>query len=113
MRCYRWIAPVLGVLLLGILLLFAPRAPLAAPVPGGGAGNLALLDSKGQVTGECPLKHTDVQADVSGFVARVTVKQEFRNPAQGPVEAVYTFPLPNDAAVDDMTMTIGPRVVKG
>jgi hypothetical protein len=26
---------------------------------------------------------------------------------------VYTFPLPNDAAVDDMTMRIGDRVVKG
>src|SRR5205085_4317065 len=29
------------------------------------------------------------------------------------VEAIYTFPLPNDAAVDDMTMTIGTRIVRG
>ena len=29
------------------------------------------------------------------------------------MEAVYTFPLPDDAAVDDMTMTIGDRVIKG
>jgi Ca-activated chloride channel homolog len=62
---------------------------------------------------ECPLKHTDVQAEVSGFIARVKVTQTFRNPTQEKIEAVYVFPLPHEAAVDDMTMVIGDRKIVG
>src|SRR5207237_7002074 len=29
------------------------------------------------------------------------------------IEAVYTFPLPHNAAVDDMTLQIGDRTVRG
>jgi Ca-activated chloride channel family protein len=61
----------------------------------------------------CPLKHTDVQAEISGFVSRVTVTQEFVNPGAETVEAVYTFPLPHQAAVDDMTMDVGGRKIRG
>ena len=64
---------------------------------------------------ECPLQHTDVHAQISGFVARVDVVQRFVGPeASGPVEAIYTFPLPEDAAVDRMEMRIGrERIVRG
>src|SRR5438067_435602 len=76
-------------------------------------GQLTILNGKGEAAALCPLKHTDVTADIAGYVARVTVKQEFINPSKEPVEAIYSFPLPSDAAVDDMTMTIGTRVVHG
>jgi Ca-activated chloride channel family protein len=62
---------------------------------------------------ECPLRHTSVKADIAGMVARVNVTQEFHNDSATKVEAVYTFPLPHDAAVDRMTMTIGSRVIEG
>jgi Ca-activated chloride channel family protein len=62
---------------------------------------------------ECPLRHTDVQADVSGFLARVRVTQTFENPYDEPIEAVYVFPLPHGAAVDEMTMRVGERRVAG
>src|ERR1700759_4102557 len=65
------------------------------------------------VKGICPLKHTEVKARISGPLARVTVVQEFENPFQEKIEAVYTFPLPPDAAVDDMTMLVGDRTIKG
>jgi len=58
-----------------------------------------------------PLRGTEVNADVSGFVARVTVEQTFHNPYERPVEAVYLFPLPDDAAVDAMELRTGDRVV--
>src|SRR6185295_4190108 len=29
------------------------------------------------------------------------------------IEAIYTVPLPSKSAVDDMTMTVGNRVIKG
>lgn len=62
---------------------------------------------------ECPLKHTDVKADIAGFIARVTVTQTFHNPYDEKIEAVYVFPLPHTAAIDDMTMTIGERRIVG
>ena len=62
---------------------------------------------------ECPLKHTDVKAIISGFIARVTVTQTFENPYDEKIEAVYVFPLPHTAAVDDMTMVIGERRIVG
>ena len=62
---------------------------------------------------ECPLKHTDVKAIISGFIARVTVTQTFDNSFDEKIEAVYVFPLPHTAAVDDMTMAIGERRIVG
>lgn len=75
-------------------------------------GSLHLLNSDRQEVGLCPLKRTEVQAAVSGFVARVTVTQTFQNPRPNAIEAVYTFPLPNDAAVDNMTIRIGDRLIQ-
>ena len=79
-------------------------------VPG---GELQILGEQGIVLGGCPLAHTDVQADIGGFVARVTVKQVFENPTDRKIEAVYVFPLPQDAAVDDMVMQVGQRRIVG
>lgn len=62
---------------------------------------------------ECPLKHTDVKADIAGFIARVTVTQTFHNPYDEKIEAVYVFPLAHTAAIDDMTMTVGDRRIVG
>ena len=76
-------------------------------------GSLVRLSPDGQPAGYCPLKHTDVKADITGSLARVTVTQEFGNPFAEKIEAVYTFPLPRNAAVDDMTLLVGDRVVRG
>ena len=76
-------------------------------------GALQVVDPNGAPKAVCPLKHTDVKAQISGFLARVTVTQEFENPFKEKIEAVYTFPLPQDAAVDDMTMLVGGRTVRG
>ncbi len=76
-------------------------------------GSLQVLDEGGKLKGLCPLKHTDVTVEISGFLSRVNVTQEFENPFKEKIEAVYVFPLPASAAVDDMTMTVGERVVRG
>ncbi len=79
-----------------------------------GAGTLVAFSRDNRSSlGICPLKHTDVNAKVSGFAARVTVRQQFHNPYQHNIEAVYTFPLPENAAVDQMLMKIGTRIIKG
>lgn len=76
-------------------------------------GALQIVDSSGKPKAFCPLNRTDVRADIAGFLARVTVTQEFENPFPDKIEAVYTFPLPQAAAVDDMTMKVGERTVRG
>jgi Ca-activated chloride channel family protein len=76
-------------------------------------GSLAVVDESGKQKAVCPLKHTDVKAEITGFLARVNVTQEFENPFKEKIEAVYVFPLPAGAAVDDMTMVVGDRTVRG
>ncbi len=71
------------------------------------------MTPEGKSLGRCPLKHTAVKAQVSGYVSRVSVRQTFHNTFKSKIEATYTFPLPQDAAVDEMTMRIGSRVIKG
>ena len=92
------------------LLTFATTAPAQT---GETSGSLAALDAEGRAKGLCPLKHTDVKADISGFISRVVVTQHFENPFKEKIEAVYLFPLPQNAAVDDMTMIVGERTVRG
>ncbi len=60
-----------------------------------------------------PLKHTDVKAKIAGNVSRVEVTQTFENSFKEALEAVYVFPLPDQAAVDDMEIKIGDRTLKG
>ncbi len=76
-------------------------------------GSLDAVGPDGRALGGCPLEHTDVTATVSGFVARVTVTQRFGNPFPDPIEAIYTFPLSERAAVDAMTMRTGDREIRG
>ncbi len=76
-------------------------------------GRLDAFTKKGKPLGNSPLKHTKVKADISGFLARVTVQQEFTNNFNQPIEAVYIFPLSENSAVDDMTMKIGSRTIRG
>ncbi|MEZ0325769.1 MAG: VIT and VWA domain-containing protein [Fimbriimonas sp.] len=85
----------------------------AQPSTEPGPGQLQILDNKGIPASLCPLKGTKVDAALAGFGARVTVIQTFTNPSPGPIEAVYTFPLPADAAVDRMRIKIGSRIIEG
>lgn len=78
-----------------------------------GEGCLKGVTLKGEQVGEFPLKHTQVNVKVSGYIARVEVKQLFTNPYQEKIEAVYVFPLPQDSAVDDMLIKVGERTIKG
>jgi Ca-activated chloride channel homolog len=86
---------------------------LVAAQSGVTQGALQVVDPNGKPKAVCPLKHTDVKAQISGFLSRVVVTQQFENPFSEKIEAVYTFPLPQNAAVDDMTMTVGDRTVRG
>ncbi|MDY7007061.1 MAG: VIT domain-containing protein [Cyanobacteriota bacterium] len=72
---------------------------------------LYILSSEEQLT--FPLKHTEVKAKITGNLSRVEVTQQFENPFTEPLEATYVFPLPDEAAVDEMEIKIGDRLIKG
>jgi Ca-activated chloride channel family protein len=103
----------LGILTIPIALALYPPGTVVSAQTGDTPGSLTVVDAQGRAQSTCPLKHTDVKAEISGFISRVTVTQQFENPFKEKIEAVYTFPLPQNAAVDDMTMLVGERTIKG
>ena len=60
-----------------------------------------------------PLKHTSVTGNIDGYIASVDVTQQFQNPYSSKIEAVYVFPLPENAAVNEFVMTVGERKIRG
>ncbi len=60
-----------------------------------------------------PLQHTAVDASVAGHIGTVNVKQQFANPFDTKIEAIYLFPLPEMAAVTEFLMVIGERTIRG
>ncbi|MES9877001.1 MAG: marine proteobacterial sortase target protein [Candidatus Sedimenticola sp. PURPLELP] len=76
-------------------------------------GSLLLKLASGGVSVDAPMLKTDVEMDVSGMIARVSVRQRFRNPDKEWVEGEYVFPLPEKAAVDRMRLKIGERMIEG
>ncbi|MCX5797584.1 MAG: VIT domain-containing protein [Elusimicrobia bacterium] len=91
----------------------ALAAPLAAQQDLGEGSLQIKSEGAAEAPRILPLKSTDVKARISGFVADVEVTQVFQNPAEKPIEAVYVFPLPENAAVNEMTLTVADRVIKG
>jgi len=56
---------------------------------------------------------SNVSMSVSGPILRAKVRQIFHNPSQFWSEGVYTFPLPEQAAVDRLRMIVGERIIEG
>jgi Ca-activated chloride channel family protein len=56
---------------------------------------------------------TSIEAEITGLVARIEVRQRFRNDGSAWSEAIYRFPLPDGAAVDRLLVHAGQRVLQG
>jgi len=107
----RLSAAALAALCLTYLLVVLNPQNASAGQPAGNS-QLQILGKDGKVTGFVPLKHTGIKTEISGFVARIEVTQEFENVLPQAVEAIYVFPLPHDSAVDGMTMKVGEREIR-
>lgn len=98
-----------------------PRDVLAAPFPDADAttpppptqGILRAQKITGEPLGDFPLQHTEVTADVGGYLVRTTVEQVYANPYSEVIEAVYSFPLGATAAVNDFVMEVAGRKIVG
>ncbi len=77
------------------------------------AGSLLLKSNKDGKYLEAPRVASDFNVTVSGPTARTIVTQRFENPADGYVEGVYVFPLPENSAVDTLKIIAGNRVIIG
>ena len=98
--------------LLATMLLGGGSAPATAttePSP----GQLCIVKDDGKVGDLCPLERTSVVADISGFGARVTVTQVFKNPGTTTLEAEYFFPLPEEGAVQDLVLLVDGKELPG
>ena len=62
---------------------------------------------------QVPLNGLEVDADIRDLLSEVTVTQTYRNAEAVNIEAVYTFPLPLEAVLLELAVTIGERVLCG
>ncbi len=87
-----------------------PRA-LSPDDPGSGC-LVAIVPGQTQPV-PVPLEHTEVGADIRGYIGAVGVQQRFHNPFDTKIEAVYVFPLPQNSAINEFLMTVGDRTIRG
>lgn len=71
----------------------------------------ALLRSLGG--GTPVLEAVSARGRIDGLVFDLTVEQRYANPTSGPIEAIYTFPLPWGAVLLSMELEIGERRLSG
>ncbi len=90
-----------------------PAADAPRDLEGPGTGSLICKRPGLDQTVPVPLEHTDVNASISAYIATVDVTQKFTNPYDSKIEAVYVFPLPQNAAINEFVMTIGERRIRG
>jgi Ca-activated chloride channel family protein len=104
-------------LILSVLLLlwFCSDAVLAGAEPDAETAysSLWLSTADGLENQAAELLSTEIDMSVSGPILRATVKQRFRNPSQSWLEGIYSFPLPEEAAVDQLRMRVGERLIAG
>ncbi|MEO0606225.1 MAG: VIT domain-containing protein, partial [Myxococcota bacterium] len=60
-----------------------------------------------------PVRDVAYRVDVSHAYAEITFEQTFVNDREHFVEGVYTFPLPEAAAVDGLVIEVGGRTIEG
>ncbi|WP_210395906.1 marine proteobacterial sortase target protein [Motiliproteus sediminis] len=99
---------VLGLMLLGSHAMAMVTPSLASEVRAG-----LLLQTDDGRRSAALLQHTTVSFDISGLLVRTRVEQAFVHQGDGWVEGIYSFPLPDDAAVDRLRMQIGERLIEG
>ncbi|CAF0995209.1 unnamed protein product [Adineta ricciae] len=58
-----------------------------------------------------PLKDVNIEATIGSFAADVTVTQNFRNDTKVPIEAIYYFPIEEQAAIYKFTARIDDREI--
>jgi len=72
-----------------------------------------LMLGEGQDQKRAPVVASAMVTEVSGVVAHTRIRQVFRNDEETTRHARYLFPLPDDAAIDSLTLRYGTHVIEG
>ena len=111
-----------SVVMFGLALLVLSASPSRASVRDlqqageletAGAGHMVLQDERGGSQIPAVLQSSKVHFEISGMVVTATLEQRFLNNSDRWLEGVYVFPLPENAAVRYLEMTIGERRIIG
>lgn len=78
-----------------------------------GAGTLLFKQNNSKQFLQAPQLKTQVEIEINGLVANVKVKQKFTNTSNNWQHGVYAFPLPDNAAINQLKMRVGERVIVG
>jgi Ca-activated chloride channel homolog len=100
-RRFLWMVPA-------AMLALAPGTGLSAQ-----GGRRPRLSGADEIQSPFLLKSTGVKVIITGPVAHAVVTQSWENPNSFPVDGLYIFPLPENAAVTDMSLKIGDRLIRG
>ena len=68
---------VLAVIVLPVVIVTFQAQPTASAQTSETSGSLTVVDPQGNPKAMCPSKHTDLKAQISGFISRVVVTQQF------------------------------------
>ena len=77
------------------------------------SGQLLIKDRDNNSLYSSLLLSSDAHFDITGLMAHVSIKQDFKNDTDDYIEAIYVFPLPETAAVNRLVMHIGARRIEG
>ncbi len=80
------------------------------PLPARAAGTLTPVGSA-----EVPVQIQEhrVSVTINNGFARTRVRQVFFNPNGYPLDAIYAFPVPEQASLSEVTATLGERAIRG
>ncbi|WP_430877790.1 VIT domain-containing protein [Granulosicoccus sp. 3-233] len=76
-----------------------------------GSGALVLHHQEGDA--DALLLNADMDLQVQGLLANMTLKQTFRNTSKLWLNGSYLFPLPEDAAIRGLRIHVGERTILG
>lgn len=99
-------------LALAVLVLFGYVAPafcqgfIIAPDHPGRLPRPIVMPTPVPVTAEYQVKSLTIQARVTDQAARVQVSQTFKNHSNTQIQAQFLFPLPQDGAIDSLTLMV-------
>lgn len=112
-RWRRWLEGVTLWLAVLLMLFVHPLYAEADTRVSSDAGELRLYDDQGRHQDSALVLDSHVQVQVRGLIAEVRLHRRFRNVSGAWREGVFVFPLPEQATVHGLDMTVGERVIRG
>lgn len=86
---------------------------LSALTPAEQTSSLWLQDDGPGQPQPALLLESEVLIEVTGLLSYTSVRQQFINDSGAWAEGRYSFPLPDDSAVESLTILIGERLIEG